>query len=420
MKLLKKTLDLLLVKDDLALLIQKKNLKGINRFFRVYGHRKDLIQAAEYLSFNNLHKAIEKQELDVIKCVIDNGFDVNITTPINSVTLLDNAIHNFNKKSANSLKIIKHILDNDFDITKRDLKGHTALHKSIQQKATAVIQLILEKHPNIINDTETVKNSYLDEIIETKHLPTIKEIIKAKPLNEYNFDKYNCSPLYSAISTRNREIIDFLIDEEPEIIKAIGTNGYSSIHIASFCGDEITFNKLLKRHPELINLPNKKEQTPLFLALSYNNNNIVNTIIEKDPALLYKEIGSEKIQPIEIAAKINKEESFKNLMEKIKKYPPPAPKDKNITWKKGERNQVICERVLPCKTLTRKDIFSFKNKINMFTVEGNDQKGDVKKVFNGKSLSVSKQKTITEAFLQAVKLEIEVPNPQKILTMGKK
>ncbi len=424
MKFLNIVIDILRAKEDLADLIQKRNIEGINRFYRAYKYKKNFIKNAEQLSSDNLHRAIEEQDLDVVKCVIDNGFNVNIRT--DSFSFLHTAINNFSKENDDSLKIVELILDNGFDITKRDSNSHTALHKSIYQRDIAVTQLILEKHPNIINDTETVKNSYLYGAIKTKHLPTIKEIIKAKPLSEYNFDEYDSDPLSFAIRTQNREIIDFLIDGHPELIKEKGTKSYASIYVASFYGDEITFNKILEKEPELIHPSgeNKKGLTPLLRALQSNKTNIVNIIIEKDPSLLYEAIGSEKIQPIEFAAKINKEEGFENLIEKIKKYP-----QQDTSCSKLGENKVFHTQVLPSAGHTehiQTAVFDFKDATKACYIESatNDvdsgiKKGDLITEFNETSLTQIRQPEITKVAIQAIRLGVEIPKLREILTMGK-
>lgn len=130
--------------------------------------------------FNSLHLAIQTENIDIVKLILNTRIDINarINTGENALhlasnyqnieicKLLINAGININARdfenefssldysiNNNNYEITKLLLDNDIDINGQDFFGNTAIHYSIKEKNDKITNLILnhDKIKNKIN-----------------------------------------------------------------------------------------------------------------------------------------------------------------------------------------------------------------------------------------------------------------------------
>jgi ankyrin repeat protein len=114
-------------------------------------------------------------------------------------------------------------------------------------------------------------------------LLTIKKLVElGANVNEYEEERGN-TPLIIAICSANynKDLCDFLINNDNIDIELKNSTQNSALHYASFFNREDLVNTLIKKTSDVkIDEKNQKDKTPLYLAIEKDNNEIAKLLID--------------------------------------------------------------------------------------------------------------------------------------------
>ena len=166
--------------------------------------------------------------------------------------------------------------------------GHdheTALEIAVQNGRAQIVQMILERKPELANVRENYRNTskLLDDAVKNGNIEIVKmllermssEIINAEP------DHYGTSLHYAAING-NTEIFKMLLERMTlESINIKNHLGQTVLHLAAKNGKIELVKMILERFPESINARSKEGGTSLHYAAINGNIEIVKMLLGK-------------------------------------------------------------------------------------------------------------------------------------------
>ncbi|WP_342255471.1 ankyrin repeat domain-containing protein [Spiroplasma endosymbiont of Poecilobothrus nobilitatus] len=226
---------------------------------------------------NPLYFAIETENIEIIKLLIDNGADVNLRDK-NDLTPLHFAIETEN------IEIIKLLIDNGADPNFLDCNNSfiSPLHYAIIKNKKEMIKVLLKskKIKNNINNKSYLNIGCLHwASLNLKNINNL-EITKLLIDNgaDVNLqDENGTTPIYYAISTDNIEIVKLLIDNGADV-KNINKNGLTPLYYAIILDKKEMVQFLINNGAD-VNLRDKNGLTPLHFAIDENNKEMVQFLI---------------------------------------------------------------------------------------------------------------------------------------------
>ncbi|KAL3646701.1 Ankyrin repeat-containing protein itn1 [Castilleja foliolosa] len=115
--------------------------------------------------------------------------------------------------------------------------------------------------------------------VVTELLPyTTKEGIRTK--NKSGFD-----PLHIAASRGHHEIVQILLEHDPELSKTVGQSNATPLISAATKGHLSVVKELLSKDPSLLEIPRSNGKNALHLSARQGHTDIVKALLQKDPQL---------------------------------------------------------------------------------------------------------------------------------------
>jgi ankyrin repeat protein len=222
-----------------------------------------------------LHKACEKDHLDIVKFLIENGADVNIKNEKGRAPL-----HIASYES--HLDIVKLLIENGADVNIEDSNGNNPLrsHYCHFDVNLDIVKIFIENGLDI--------NNYKNITGDQKHIDTvIQSLIKNNPNNKYEiikklnettafeFARYGYFDDVKNLIIKN-DIVD--INRKDERWRK---NQNTLLHNASYFG-HLDIVKLLIENGANVNIKNIDGETPLHTACWNGHLDTVKFLIEND------------------------------------------------------------------------------------------------------------------------------------------
>lgn len=186
---------------------------------------------------------------------------------------------------------VSNILANstDININILDDEGYTLLHRAVYNKDT-----------NTINELLKVKNINIDSKLDMK----------------VNIDGWylgGSTPLILASFIGETNIVTLLLDNKANIRAKDGVDGAMAIHLASANGRNEVVKILLAKDPELVNIVDNRDNTPLHWAAMKDKTDTVKLLMENGANIEAKDMDG--WTPLHYAAAFSSVETVQTLVD---------------------------------------------------------------------------------------------------------
>jgi len=258
-----------------------------------------------------LSHAAKHGHADIVQYLIKSGANVNLANQLYNTPL--------HLASENGhLDIVKLLVesdsDSDNDMEAVNVDGQTPLHMAVIEGHYDVIVYLLSCGADI-TCTDSTDNTLLHSAVCTDNINIPKYIIdKCKPL-------INCTnnegqtPLHDAIWCGNLDMIICLIANGANVNEQ-DNGGWSSLHLVASMYDEGDYNDIVKYlvdHGAIIDIPDKRQRTPLYIAIRSKSLNIVKFLVDNGANVNH--VDADNTTPLIDAARGGKLEIVKYLLD---------------------------------------------------------------------------------------------------------
>ncbi|KAL6636950.1 hypothetical protein ACP70R_024522 [Stipagrostis hirtigluma subsp. patula] len=144
----------------------------------------------------------------------------------------------------------------------------TALHQAVLGGHTRIVEILLEKHPELLDLTDAGGNNALHYAAQKNHHRPAELLLNAKTELAYKPNGERQTPLHVAAHYGAAEAITALLRHCPDVAEMVDGDGRTAFHVAVISGKTNALRCLLRhvRPAELLNRADAKGNTPLHLA----------------------------------------------------------------------------------------------------------------------------------------------------------
>ena len=237
------------------------------KFFELYQKGKDLSKM-RYKGVPAPCIAVKYDKVEIIKFLI-HEYDCN---KLVDVQKRRNALH-YAVLNANN-NIVKLLLENGFDPNMQDIDGNTSLHLSIvklfnDKEHNELIDLLLSNQADV-NKTNNQRQTPLHIAIEKNNYNSFSKL-SLKGVNLNKQDMNGNTPLHYAVNKSSKIILSSLIKAKANI-DSENLKGQTPLHLAVI-NDDVLCAKLLLENNADVNKQDMSGNTPLhYLALFDSDN----------------------------------------------------------------------------------------------------------------------------------------------------
>ncbi|KAL6503151.1 Ankyrin repeat-containing protein itn1 [Orobanche hederae] len=145
---------------------------------------------------------------------------------------------------------------------------------------------VAEIRAAIVNEVNELGETALFTAAEKGYIGVVKELLPyttkegIRMKNKSGFD-----PLHIAASRGHHEIVQILLEHDPELSKTVGQSNATPLISAATKGHLSVVNELLSKDPSLLEIPRSNGKNALHLAARQGHADIVKALLEKDPQL---------------------------------------------------------------------------------------------------------------------------------------
>ncbi|KAL6496237.1 Ankyrin repeat-containing protein itn1 [Orobanche gracilis] len=145
---------------------------------------------------------------------------------------------------------------------------------------------VAEIRAAIVNEGNELGETALFTAAEKGYIGVVKELLPyttkegIRTKNKSGFD-----PLHIAASRGHHEIVQILLEHDPELSKTVGQSNATPLISAATKGHLSVVNELLSKDPSLLEIPRSNGKNALHLAARQGHADIVKALLEKDPQL---------------------------------------------------------------------------------------------------------------------------------------
>lgn len=207
----------------------------------------------------SLYQAIDSENTEVVRKLIQNGADVNKRFVEDQYPAL------FYAASWSNIEIIKLLIDAGADIHAKTKWGTTAFHAAASNGKQDVAKLLLEKGAVFDEKDDTGRTPLYNAAYSAEEETAIWLLdlgadpdIKPKPSLG--------TPIFYAAHKGRVKLVEKLIEKEADL-EAVGEEGQTALHAAAVIGNKEIVHLLLKAGAN-VNAVDKRGKTPLHSVLS--------------------------------------------------------------------------------------------------------------------------------------------------------
>ena len=232
---------------------------------------KHVLKAVVVESYKNIWNIAERGNMEILRLIVDHGYDIDIKCPKYGSTPLMYAVQ------AGHLDCVNLLIDHGANVTATNNIGNTALHFSVESHKIDIVKLLIKNGANINAVTSTRKRSPLHRAF-TRYCNTsliIELINNGADINIQDDD--GKAPLHFAMEGGLIEVASLLISKGAHL-NAKTNAGNTPLHIAAITS-LVLVEQLLQLGVDA-NIKNNNGDTPLLCASKAGKHDIVATLCE--------------------------------------------------------------------------------------------------------------------------------------------
>ncbi|KAL6843592.1 hypothetical protein ACP4OV_026654 [Aristida adscensionis] len=144
----------------------------------------------------------------------------------------------------------------------------TALHQAVLGGYTKIVEILIERYPELLELTDSNGNNALHYAAQKNHRRTVDLLLNKRTALAYKPNRERQSPLHVAAHYGSTEAIAALLRHCPDVAEMVDSDGRNAFHVAVASGKTNALRCLLRhvRPPELLNRVDGSGNTPLHLA----------------------------------------------------------------------------------------------------------------------------------------------------------
>lgn len=212
----------------------------------------------------------------VKKLLITKGANVNYQSSTGETCLHYAASNNHGDT-------IRHLLmQSKICVNAKDINGSTALHHASLHGCLEAVKKLLEDSHLDPNSVDKYHRSALLIALQCRHLEVMAHLLRSEKTNVNVPDRIGNSPLILAAAQQYTTETELLLSNKQTLVHARNVLGTTALHWAiNNQNNDLTLLLLTNACEELdVNVRNNKGSTPLMLAASWGNYQIVNWLLE--------------------------------------------------------------------------------------------------------------------------------------------
>ena len=221
-----------------------------------------------------LHSASRSGNVALMKLLVEkgcdiNGLDANGTTPLNEAAF------------SGKLAAVELLIDNGAKVNPKDCLAEgcnrvegSPLHNSVWRNPE-VVKFLIKKGANI-NAVNEQEQTPLHIAVTGRCIECVRTLI-ASGADINKQDIYGKTPLHYAIKRERKEIMNYLLAQNIDVNIKDNT-GKTATHLIAIAGFCDHFDKISKKGADL-NTTDNLENTPLYYAKYYGNENMAKKLI---------------------------------------------------------------------------------------------------------------------------------------------
>ena len=256
-------------------------------------------------------------DIDTIKMLIEAYPQAMVTDDETYFTPLHAIVSSPNENINDLLHIIKYLIEvapscvQTVDEYERTPLLVASCNKNITLE---VVKFLYNKYPEALRiPSESIgwlpiHKLCQEKLIEGSSIEILRFMLDIDPglVREMGDDEY--LPIHYAVASKSTEFCKVLIDAYPESLKVLTIDGMLPIHLAvyhsDFRDDAVdTIKYLLEIHPESINVRDSRGQLPIHLAAQGERADIVELLLKHDPDEASKTTSLKRQLPMHLAAR---------------------------------------------------------------------------------------------------------------------
>ena len=248
------------------------------------------VNAKNIANSTALHEAVRKGNTSCVSVLLSNGADPTITdsfgnTPLHIVMPKSSRLEIFNlllSKGTNpnikdsygetplhiatrlkyNIEIVKLLVAKGINIEEKNKRGESALFIAVQAEQTELVQYLASLGANIHSMNTEGETPFI--VSFSKNFATFTSLLNNK--NTYSKDNAGESVLHIAVrNNTKKEIVQYIL-EKSNLINTINNVGDSPLHIAVGFDNEVLGSALIEKNADIFIL-NDKGFSPLTLAI---------------------------------------------------------------------------------------------------------------------------------------------------------
>ncbi|TVU45211.1 hypothetical protein EJB05_04687, partial [Eragrostis curvula] len=215
---------------------------------------------------NPLHEAVRHRRYDVAEALLDadplRGHDHNerMETPLHMAAL------------EGLVNVVQKIVDLawvDLEFLPSVSLSGTALHQAVLGGHIRIVEILLDKRPELIDLTDSDGNNALHYAAQKNHPRKVELLMSKQSELAYKRNLMNMSPLHVAAHYGSTDAIKALLRHCPDVAEMVDSSGRNAFHAAVMSNKANSLKCLLRyvRPAEVLNHVDQEGNTPLHLAV---------------------------------------------------------------------------------------------------------------------------------------------------------
>ncbi|KAF8675440.1 hypothetical protein HU200_047810 [Digitaria exilis] len=204
-----------------------------------------------------LHEAVKSRRTAVAEALLDadpsRAYDLN--------EQMESPLHMAAREG------LVHVVRKIFDFTWVEADG-TALHQAVLGGHTKIVDMMLEKHSWLLEQTDSDGNNALHYAAQKNNAQVVELLLTKQAQLAYKPNSERQSPLHVAAHYGSTASIRALLRHCPDVVEMADTSGRNALHVSVVSGKTNALRCLLRhvRPSELLNRVDNEGDTPLHLA----------------------------------------------------------------------------------------------------------------------------------------------------------
>ncbi|CAN6372703.1 unnamed protein product [Urochloa humidicola] len=215
---------------------------------------------------NVLHEAVQHRRVAVALALLDAdpgcGFIHN--------ERMESPLHMASREGL--LQVVRRIVDTpsvELQPLPSDVSlSGTALHQAVLGSHLKIVEILLEKRPELIDLPDSEGNNALHYAAQKNHRRAVEMLLNKKTELGYKRNLRSFSPLHVAAHYGSADAIKALLQRCPDMAEMVDRDGQNAFHACVASGKALALKCLLRRvrPAQLLNCADNNGDTPLLLA----------------------------------------------------------------------------------------------------------------------------------------------------------